>query len=160
MFYSKSELVWVSTNFTSRKKVKTLSVKQLLVFPVYFLRGNQHSGALFLCRFNLFLKCISAAAHVEISFKYVWYYNLLYEQIKLLSNNIYYLTQKKLKHVQCVLIVKTSTISLATWHFKYHVQKLQLFIANIWKRYNQVHSGCYRCPLYTNQNTIYYWGER
>lgn len=62
-------------------------------FRFTFLRGNQHSGALFLCRFNLFLKCISAA-HVEISFTYVWYYNLLHEQIKLLLNNIYNLTQK------------------------------------------------------------------
>lgn len=96
------------------KKSKHCLLNNFWFFRFIFLRGNQHSGALFLCRFNLFLKCISAAAHVEISFKYVWYYNLLYEQIKLLSNNIYYLTQKKLKHVQCVLIVKTSTISLAT----------------------------------------------
>lgn len=74
-------------------------------FRFIFLHRNQHSGALFLCRFNLVLKCISAA-YVQITFTYVWYYNPLFEQINLLLDNIYYLTQKSLKHVQCVLFEK------------------------------------------------------
>lgn len=63
--------------FYIKKEVKLLFENNFRFFWFNFFCGNYYFEVLFLCCFNLFLKCIFVV-YIEIIFIYVWYYNLLY----------------------------------------------------------------------------------
>lgn len=78
--YTKSKLVWVSKDFPSTKEKRS---------PIYFKKIDMAFFGLFsfseisILWFDFFIllilrhiKCISSA-HVQITFTYIWYYNLL-----------------------------------------------------------------------------------